>query len=153
MADELPADVTSGRGTVDDEPEQDVIAGWSGTLGVEGVPLDKYDAHPLEIDAVDDLHRHEAEIVRRISEVQHGGNLFVANPLRFLQDVEVVLSQKAQEELLAAHPNLAMADNLGYDALRGSPHPQTVRIKVSGLFGKSRPKNDEPATPPPAVTP
>lgn len=92
-------------------------------------------ASRIEIRSLDELHEHEAEIVRRISELPNGGHLFLVHPFALLADVGVVLSEGVRHELVEREPELAAASVGAYRALRGlsSPEPK-FRVHLHGLF-------------------
>ena len=85
---------------------------------------------PLRIESVEELFKHQVEILARIERVPNGGNLFVIHPLQMLADVGVELAPAAREELLRRSPQLAAASPVAYQALRSSDQPQKVRIHL-----------------------
>jgi hypothetical protein len=84
----------------------------------------------------------ESDIIKRASTIRHSGNLFAANPLRFLKEIGVLLSDKAQDELLKYEPRLRVTHDRAYAALRASPYPQAFTIQFRGLF-PSKTKEDK----------
>ena len=85
---------------------------------------------PLRIASVEELFKHQEEVLARIARVPNGGNLFVVHPLQMLADVGVELAPAAREELLRRSPQLAAASRAAYEALRSSDQPQKVRIHL-----------------------
>jgi hypothetical protein len=92
----------------------------------------------LEIATFDELVGHELEILKRIGEVPHGGNLFMAHPLMLLRDIGVVLSEEAQSEIMAREPHLSALSRQPYLSLRRSQQEQKVRFHIRGLFREVR---------------
>jgi hypothetical protein len=85
---------------------------------------------PLQIDSVEELFKHQEEILARIERVPNGGNLFVVHPLQMLADVGVQLSPAAREELLRRSPRLATASPVAYEAVRSGTREQKVRVHL-----------------------
>lgn len=94
----------------------------------------KLPTDPIGIKSLDDLRKYEAEIVRRIAAVPNGGNLFLLDPMRLLNDVSVALAPAVETAVRKLHPELpdGAADDV-YKALAGAPR-QSVRIQIEGLF-------------------
>jgi hypothetical protein len=92
----------------------------------------------IAIESLQELKLHEAEILARIADVPNGGNLFLLNPFRALQDVAVILSGELRQELVRRNPGLSAVSTASYDALRNGRQPQSVRVKLSGLFRGGR---------------
>lgn len=98
----------------------------------------------LPIDSLAELEQHEAEIVRRINEAPNGGRLFIADPLRLLEDISVSLSPVARRELeerlgadeLASNPLKGVYDDFRRDA----PSP-SVKVVIRGIMPKGEDKH------------
>jgi hypothetical protein len=88
----------------------------------------------IKIAHFSEIFEHEAEILKRIGDLPQGGNLFMAHPLRCLEDVGVELSRSAHNELLRHEPHLAGLSDAPYEALRQTDELQSVRFHLGGLF-------------------
>jgi hypothetical protein len=90
---------------------------------------------PLRIESIEELFKHQEEILARIERVPNGGNLFVIHPLKMLADVSVQLSAAVREELLRRSPQLAAASSVAYEAVRSGDEDQKVRIRLRAHKG------------------
>jgi hypothetical protein len=93
---------------------------------------------PLPIESIEELFKHQEEILARIERVPNGGNLFVVHPLQMLADVGVQLSPAVREELLRRSPQLAAASPVAYEAVRSGDKDQKVRVHLRPHKGAPR---------------
>lgn len=91
----------------------------------------------LRADSLDDLLREESRVLARIASTRNGGNLFLANPFLLLSDVGVALSERARREILRLVPELSTASPAAYQALKASREPQSIVIRLHGLFPRN----------------
>ena len=88
----------------------------------------------LSIAGLAQLRASEAEILRRMAAYPLGGNLFVAHPLRFLQDINVQLAPGVGELYLQGQGMGTSGLTAAYDALKSSTGSQSVTIEMQSLF-------------------
>lgn len=88
----------------------------------------------LRADSLEDLLREEARVVERIGATPNGGNLFLAHPFQLLADLGVALSERTRREIIRVVPELSTASPAAYQALKASREPQTIVIRIRGLF-------------------
>ncbi|HEX4824724.1 MAG TPA: hypothetical protein VFV19_10440 [Candidatus Polarisedimenticolaceae bacterium] len=91
----------------------------------------------LEIRSLDELRRHEPEILRRIAAVPNGGNLFLAHPFMLFSEIGVVVSSALRAELVRARP-LFHVSVQAYRAIKRSPKGQRSVVAVNHLFADGR---------------
>jgi hypothetical protein len=90
---------------------------------------------PLSINTTQDLQKHEEEILRRISAIPSGGELFMLNPLLLLADLQVEMGAELKTQIVAKIPELANLPSAPYTTLKASNSRRPwLRIRVSGLF-------------------
>jgi hypothetical protein len=92
----------------------------------------------LAVHSYEELMRHEAAILRRISDTPNGGNLFMIHPLRLLADIGVTLTPELEAQLIRRFPELSGLSSAPYDALKSAKNEQKVRFNVRGLFRKKK---------------
>lgn len=88
----------------------------------------------ISVRSLEEMRNIESEIVKRISETQNGGLLFIFNPLRLLSDIGVELSDQARQEFLKEFPHTDSASSPAYNALRISAQQQRVTVNIGGIF-------------------
>jgi hypothetical protein len=88
----------------------------------------------LKINSFHELLEHEREIIKRIEDVQNGGNLFMINPFMLFVDIGVILSENAREDIIKHQPELSGLSPTPYNALKQSSEPQSFRYHIRGLF-------------------
>ena len=91
----------------------------------------------LKVNSLDELMKHENEIVKHIERTPNGGQLFLIHPFLLLRDIGVELSERAAEEIRQHEPRLTGLSAVPYQALKGSKEKQHVRFHVRGLFKRS----------------
>jgi hypothetical protein len=90
----------------------------------------------LAVHSYEELMRHQPAILRRISDMPNGGNLFMIHPLRLLADIGVTLTPELEAQLIRRFPELSGLSSVPYDALKSAKGEQKVRFNVRGLFRK-----------------
>lgn len=88
----------------------------------------------LKVNSLDELMKHEKEIVKCIERTPNGGQLFLIHPFLLLQDIGVELSECAEEEIRRHEPHVTGLSAVPYEALKNSEVEQHVRFHVHGLF-------------------
>ncbi len=88
----------------------------------------------LSINSYADLLQYEQEILDRIEALPNGGNLFMIHPFLLFEDIGLVLSQEAKDEILTIEPRLAGLSELPYAALKASESQQGYEVHLKGLF-------------------
>jgi len=94
----------------------------------------------VKIDSLEELFKHEAEILKRIEQIPNGGNLFLIHPFMLLADVGVELSENAQKQIIRQEPHLSGLSAVPYNALKASKAKQNFRVHLKGLFERKAPK-------------
>jgi hypothetical protein len=92
---------------------------------------------PIAISTYEDLLEQEPELLHRISELPHGGQLFLMHPLQLFADVGADLPPQVQQEFTDRHGGDPGWSLEPYLALRDSALEQTSRVQVHGLFRRS----------------
>lgn len=92
----------------------------------------------LKVDSLDELMKHEKEIVSYIERVPNGGQLFLIHPFMLFKDIGVELSKRAEEEILTLEPRLSALSTVPYAALKNNKEKQKVQFRVHGLFDRSK---------------
>jgi hypothetical protein len=93
----------------------------------------------MKIDSVEELHRHEKEIVERIARFPNGGNLFMAHPFLLLREIGIDLSEQVRAELVRQDPYLTGLSATPFNALKACKEKQRVRFHIHGLFRRRTP--------------
>jgi len=88
----------------------------------------------LKINSLDDLRKHEKQILKIIKEIKNGGNLFMANPILFLTDIGISLSEKVKKEIIQIEPDLSGLSPTPYIALKNTKEKQKIQFNLKGLF-------------------
>jgi hypothetical protein len=86
------------------------------------------------IGSLEELRRHERELVDQINATHNGGARFLAHPLRMLSDLRVELSEEAIRELNSLEPRATVGSDVAYEALLAQGE-STVQVRLTeGLF-------------------
>jgi hypothetical protein len=88
----------------------------------------------LKVDSFDELMKHEKEILARIENLPNGGQLFLIHPFLLLQDIGVLLSERAEQEIRQHEPRLTGLSAVPYQALKNSKEKQNISFHLRGLF-------------------
>jgi hypothetical protein len=94
----------------------------------------------LKVDSLEELLKHEAEIVKRIEQIPNGGNLFLIHPFMLLADAGVELSENAKKQIISHEPHLSGLSAVPYHALKASKAKQNFRVHLRGLFERKAQK-------------
>ena len=95
----------------------------------------------LVVSSLDELRRHESEIVRRITAMPNGGRLLLVDPQRLLRDIKVELADTCVNESRAVHAPLFAPTGREhtYDLIAKSAPGGNIQVAVNGLFAKLAP--------------
>lgn len=102
-------------------------------------PHEQVDSTLIEIGSLDELRKQQEAIVQRINNAPNGGRLFLADPLRLLNDVHVILSAPARAALEEALGVDALATNPLrnlYDDFQRDKPDEFVTVEIRGILPK-----------------
>ena len=92
----------------------------------------------LQVNSLDELTKHEKEILERIERTPNGGQLFLIHPFMLLRDIGVELSERAEQEIRQHEPTLTGLSAVPYQALKNSKEQQNIRFHLRGLFERRK---------------
>jgi hypothetical protein len=101
-------------------------------------PISFFDDQLISIDSLKELWKHEKEILKRIAQVEKGGQLFLAHPFLLFKDIGVVLSDEVEKAIRQREPALASLSSTVYQAIKTSKVPPSTTIHLNGLFKRDR---------------
>ncbi len=92
----------------------------------------------MVIRSLEELRRHESELLDRINSVHNGGARFLAHPLRMLGDLGIELSPEARLQIIELEPMVSTGSDIAYEALLRAEGEPSVRVRLTeGLFRRA----------------